>query len=535
MTADVPQAYRQGPAGDGVGAEVMNTDNAAEALIAPNLAAGRAAKPAFIDPFETLTYGGLAERVDRVANMLRTYGVPREARLAVLMLDTVDWPVVFLGAMKAGVVPVALNTLMSTEHYGYMLADSRAQALVVSAQLVPAIQPLLGRLPYLKHVFVSGGEAPTFALSLREEMAQQPATAAVADTVADEVAFWLYSSGSTGNPKGTKHVHGSLMATVATYGRHVLSLSEQDVVYSAAKLFFAYGLGNALTFPMAVGATTILVPERPTPEAVFRVFKERSPTVFFGVPTLYAAMLASPFVADRTTHSTRLRLCISAGEALPVDVGRGVMTAFGVDILDGIGSTEMLHIFLSNRPGEVKLGTTGKAVPGYRLRVVDEDNRDVADGEIGELLIAGPSAAEGYWNQRAKSQKTFEGAWCRSGDKYVRDAEGFYTCQGRTDDMFKVSGIWVSPFEVEAAILAHEAVLEAAVVPHEDVDGLVKPKAFIALKPGRTADGTLVAAVQDLVKAKAGPWKYPRWIEVMDALPKTVTGKIQRFKLRGGA
>jgi 4-hydroxybenzoate-CoA ligase len=510
------------------------TYNAAVDLVDGHLAAGRGAKPAFIDPTSTLTYAGLAEGVNRFANLMRTYGIAREARIAVLMLDTVDWPVTFLGAIKAGVVPVALNTLMSTDQYAYMLSDCRAQAVVVSAQLLPTIQPILGSLPFLRHVFVAGGDAPAYALALQSELAAQSPEAVAADTSADEPAFWLYSSGSTGNPKGTKHVHSSLMATARTYGQQTVGLVESDVVYSAAKLFFAYGLGNSLTFPLAVGATALLNPDRPTPDSVFALLKAHNPTIFFGVPTLYAAMLASP-QGTKADSSNRLRLCLSAGEQLPNEVGRAWIERFGVEVLDGIGSTEMLHIFLSNRRGDIKLGTTGKAVPEYTLRIVDEANQDVPDGEPGELLIQGPSAAEGYWNQRAKSQTTFEGGWCRSGDKYIRDAEGYYTCQGRTDDMFKVSGIWVSPFEVEAALLAHPDIMEAGVVAHDGGDGLLKPKAFVALKPGRIASATLVVELQELVKAKAGPWKYPRWIEVMDSLPKTATGKIQRFKLRAKA
>jgi benzoate-CoA ligase family protein len=321
------------------------------------------------------------------------------------------------------------------------------------------------------------------------------------------------------------------MATARNYAQGVLAMTAADVCFSAAKLFFAYGLGNGLTFPLSVGATAVLLDERPTPESVFRMLKQHRPTLFFGVPTLYAAMLAHPG-GGRSESSDRLRLCVSAGEALPAEVGRAWMSTYGVEVLDGIGSTEMLHIFLSNRRGEIKLGTTGKAVPGYELKVVDETGAEVAAGEVGELLIKGETAAIGYWNQRAKSRSTFEGAWTRSGDKYVCDADGFYTCQGRTDDMFKVSGIWVSPFEVEGALVTHEAILEAAVVAKEDAEGLLRPRAFVVLKPGRTAGEALVKELQELVKAKAGPWKYPRWIEVVDSLPKTATGKIQRFKLR---
>ena len=505
--------------------------NAAHAMIDSHLAAGRGGKAAFIDHVETLTYAGLAGRCNQMANLIETYGIPREARIGLLLLDTVDYPVAFWGAIKAGRVPVALNTLLTADTYAYMLRDSRAQMLVVSAALLPVVQPILGQLPYLKYVFVSGGDAPVFALNFRTERDTQVADYAVADTSPDETAFWLYSSGSTGAPKGTRHVHSSLMATAKLFGQGVLGVTENDVCFSAAKIFFAYGLGNTMSFPLSVGATAILLPDRPTPASVFRILQQHNPTLFFGVPTLYAAMLVHPG-AGPAIGSNRLRLCVSAGEALPEEVGKNWREKFGVDIIDGIGSTEMLHIYVSNRPGDVAYGTSGRPVPGYQVRLVGETGNDVPDGEVGELLVSGPSAADGYWNQREKSRTTFEGHWTRSGDKYVRDANERYVYQGRTDDMFKVSGIWVSPFEVESALASHVDVLEAAVVPAEDTDGLLKPKAFVVLKSGGAGDAALALALQDHVKAKAGMWKYPRWIEFTDALPKTATGKIQRFKLR---
>jgi 4-hydroxybenzoate-CoA ligase len=356
-------------------------------------------------------------------------------------------------------------------------------------------------------------------------MGFQQAETQLADTCADETAFWLYSSGSTGMPKGVRHVHSSLMETARLTGQDCLGIQEDDVIYSAAKLFFAYGLGNSMSFPMSVGATSVLLPERPTPEAVFRTLKQYQPTMFFGAPTLYAAMLAYP-EGTPGNSSGRLRQCVSAGEALPADIGKAFRAKFGVDVLDGVGSTEMLHQYVCNSPRNLKYGTSGKPVPGY------EQGNDTPDGEVGEMLVRGPSAGDGYWNQRDKSRATFEGNWTRSGDKYVRDAEGYYTYQGRTDDMFKVSGIWVSPFEVESALIGHASVLEAAVVPKEDTDGLLKPKAFIVLKPGKTPGNGLHNELKEHVKAKAGMWKYPRWIEIVDGLPKTATGKIQRFKLR---
>jgi len=505
--------------------------NAAADMVDRNLAHGRAAKPAFIDPGETLTYGELAARCNRMANLVTTYGIPRESRIALLLLDTVDFPVAFWGAIKAGVVPVCLNTLLTTEQYAYILADSRAKALFVSAPLLAQVQPILGQLPFLKYIFVAGGEPPSFALSLRGELGFQATEFTAADTCCDETAFWLYSSGSTGMPKGVRHVHSSPMETARLTGQGCLGMREDDLVFSAAKLFFAYGLGNAMSFPMSVGATAVLLPERPTPESVFRTLKHYQPTMFFGVPTLYAAMLAYPQGTPENS-SQRLRLCVSAGEALPADVGRAFKARFGVDVLDGVGSTEMLHQYVCNSPSAVKYGTSGRPVAGYEVRLVDEHGRDVADGEVGEMLVKGPSAADGYWNQRDKSRATFEGGWTRSGDKYTRDADGYYTYQGRTDDMFKVSGIWVSPFEVESALIGHEAVLEAAVVPKQDGDGLLKPKAFIVLKPGKAAGNGLEEELKEHVKAKAGMWKYPRWVEFVDGLPKTATGKIQRFKLR---
>jgi 4-hydroxybenzoate-CoA ligase len=356
----------------------------------------------------------------------------------------------------------------------------------------------------------------------------------MAECSPDEVAFWLYSSGSTGNPKGVRHLHSSLRATSDTYGQQVLKIEPDDLMFSVAKLFFAYGLGNSMTFPMAAGAASVLLPDRPTPEAVLATMRRFRPTIFAGVPTLFAAMLAQRDLG-RGAGSDRLRRCISAGEPLPEHIGVRWREAVGTDILDGLGSTEMLHIFLSNRPDDIRYGTTGKPVPGYDLRVVDAEGADVADGEPGELIVRGPSAAEGYWNQREKSRRTFRGEWTYTGDTYTRDADGYHRYCGRSDDMLKVGGIWVSPFEVEEALIGHPAVLEAAVVGHPDPEGLVKPKAFVVLQQSARGEDleALAEALQGHVKERSGVWKYPRWIEFRDALPKTATGKIQRYKLRG--
>ncbi|MBM3352620.1 MAG: benzoate-CoA ligase family protein [Betaproteobacteria bacterium] len=493
--------------------------NAAEDLVFGNLKAGRAGKPAYIDDAGQCTYGELADRVNRFGSHLLSLGLRMEDRILLAMHDTIDWPVAFLGAIKAGIVPIAVNTLLTPKDYEYMLSDSRARALLVSPPLWPQFEPFAAKLPLLKHIL-----KPPFA----EVIARADPELEPAPTTRDDACFWLYSSGSTGMPKGTVHVHSSMRLSAELYAKGVLGLGEADLCYSAAKLFFAYGLGNSLSFPLAAGATTVLMAERPTPEAVFKRLAGHKPTLFYGVPTLYAAMLASPAFPGKAELG--LRQCISAGEALPPQISKSFKEKTGVEILDGIGSTEMLHIFLSNRPGELRYGTTGKAVPGYQLKLVDEQGGPVKPGELGELLIKGPTAANLYWNNRAKSRSTFVGEWTRSGDKYTQDADGFFVYGGRSDDMLKVSGIWVSPAELEAALVSHEAVLEAAVVGHEDEHKLVKPKAFVVLKPGRQAT---VLELQNYLKSSLAPYKYPRWIEFATELPKTATGKIQRFKLRG--
>ncbi|MCY7371973.1 MAG: benzoate-CoA ligase family protein [Polaromonas sp.] len=506
--------------------------NFADHLIGRNLA--RPAKAAYIDDQGTLSYGELAERVRRCAAALLAIGVRREERVLLLMHDCCDWPMAFLGALYAGIVPVAVNTLLTADDYAYMLVHSRSQAVLVSAALLPTLQAALAQGGHeVKSVIVSRPAAalPDGTMALDALIAQHAPLPEAAATRADDPGFWLYSSGSTGRPKGTLHSQANPYWTAELYGTPVLGLTEHDVCFSAAKLFFAYGLGNALSFPLSVGATTLLMAERPPPEAPFKRWRGEvggsRPTVFFGAPTGFAGMLASPGRPARA--DTALRLASSAGEALPADIGTRFTDHFGVEIIDGIGSTEMLHIYLSNRPGQVRYGTTGWPVPGYAIELRGDDGLPVADGETGDLFIDGPSAALMYWGSRAKSRETFQGGWTKSGDKYVRNADGSYTYSGRSDDMLKVSGVYVSPFEVEATLVQHPAVLECAVIGKEDADGLTKAKAFVVLKAGQQVDE---AGLQAFVKARLAPYKPPRSIYFLSELPKTATGKIQRFRLR---
>ena len=498
----------------------------------------RSNKMAYIDDQGSMTYGELADQVRRFAAALATLGVRREERILLLMHDCNDWPVAFLGALYAGVVPVAVNTLLTADDYAYMLMHSRAQLAIVSPALVPMLIAAKKTCAHeLKSLIISGADAfnvsdgVSIGLPMTHLLSTGGPSTTPANTGADEPGFWLYSSGSTGRPKGTVHTHGNLYWTAELYAEPILGLTENDVCFSAAKLFFAYGLGNALSFPLSVGATTILMAERPTPDACFKRFVEQKPTVFFGAPTGYAGMLASPNLPERA--QVVLRMCSSAGEALPREIGEKFSAHFGAEIIDGIGSTEMLQVFLSNRPGDLRYGTTGKAVPGYAVEIRDDSGQPLTGSDqVGDLYISGPSAALMYWANREKTSETFRGAWIKSGDKYFRDADGYYVYAGRSDDMLKVSGQYVSPFEVESTLMQHPQVLESAVIGVDDGDGLARAKAFVVLKDATLANDALIEELKTFVKSKLAPYKYPRQLEFVAELPKTATGKIQRFKLR---
>ncbi len=501
--------------------------NVATYFVDRHLAEGRGDSLAILFAEQQLTYGQVAAQVNRAANALARTGIGGGDRVLLLLLDSPAFVAAFWGAIKQGAVAVPVNTLLTPEDYEFILQDSAARALIVHDVLYEKVAPALARRPELKVVWVAGRPADR-AVSFEDVLAREPAEAAAAPTQRDDPAFWLYTSGSTGRPKAAIHRHRDMVYCFEGFARGILQITAADRTFSASKLFFAYGLGNALYFPFGVGATTVLLAERPTPEKVFEIIRRHRPTLFYAVPSLYAAMLQVA-EAEKSDFSS-VRLAVSAGEALPASLWERFQERFGISILDGIGSTEMLHMFISNRPGEVVPGSSGRLVPGYEARVVDEHGNDVAPGQIGNLWIRGASAAAGYWNRPELTAATFRGEWTVTGDKYICDARGYYFYCGRTDDMLKVSGLWVSPLEIETALLAHPEVVECAVVGATDRDGLTKPKAFVVTR--QSDSGALESELREFLRTRLPGYKIPEWIVFTAALPKTATGKIQRFKLR---
>ncbi len=513
--------------------------NAAEYFVDRHVREGRGDKVAIVDTADgrEYTYRDVLDMVNRFGNVLRqALGTRLEERVMMITLDSPAFVASFFGSIKVGAVPIPTNTLLKPPDYEYLLNDSRARVLLISAPLVPQVAPILERLRYLRHIVVVGeadvGRPPRrIAVHRYEElMASAPNERDPEMMSKDDACFWLYSSGTTGFPKGAVHLQHDMLYCAHFYAQQVLGINEQDRTFSVAKLFFAYGLGNGLYFPFSVGATTILYPGKPDPHTFYRIITEHKPTLFFSVPTAYAAMLS---VEDTSAYDmSSVRLCVSAGEALPPALYERWKERFGVEILDGIGSTEVLHIFISNRPGEVRPGSSGKLVPGYEAKILDEEGHPVPVGEIGDLYIKGDSTCAYYWNKHEKTKDTIQGHWIRTGDKYSVDEEGYFYYHGRSDDMIKAGGIWVSPVEVENALMEHPAVLECGVVGAPDDEGLLKPKAYVVLQPGYEPSDALADELIAFVKERIAKYKYPRWIVFVDELPKTATGKIQRYKLR---
>lgn len=505
--------------------------NAGEYFVDRNIRAGRGDKTAIYYGDQKITYQEVYENVNRTGNALLSLGIGLEDRVMLLLLDCPEFAYSFFGAMKIGAIPIPTNTLLKPGDYRYLLNDSRAKAIIVSQELLPNILTIIKELSYLKHIIVVGDSVDDNHLNFAELIKSFSTELTVAPTTADDPAFWLYSSGTTGFPKGAVHLHHDMIYCSELYAKGVLNINENDITFSVAKLFFAYGLGNGLYFSFGAGASTVLMPQRPTPENVLKTVTRYQPTLYFGVPTSYAAILQEENVEEKYNLSS-IRYCVSAGEALPAPIYYQWKEKFGLEILDGIGSTEILHIFISNMPNAIKPGSSGLVVPGYEAKIVDADGNPVPQGEIGTLMIKGDSIAAYYWNKHQKTKETFIGEWINTGDKYYQDEEGYYFYVGRGDDMIKAGGIWVSPVEVENTLVAHPAVLECAVVGKADNDGLYKPEAFVVFKQNIEATDELINELKQFVKSRIAPYKYPRWIVPVKELPKTATGKIQRYKLR---
>ena len=508
------------------------TFNAAAHFVDRNVLEGRSANTAIECGGQRVSYQQLLERTNRLGNALRRLQVRPEERVVLLLLDSPEFLYGFFGAIKIGAVAVPANTQMKAHECEYLLNDTRARVALVGDSLLPLLQSVpRDRLRYLQQIVVSGHAAPPY-LRLDELMATASPELEAEATSKDDAAFWLYSSGSTGAAKGCVHLHHDMVFCSELYAKNILRMNERDRCYSVARLFFAYGLGNAGYFPLHFGAAAILSPARPSPAAIYADIERYRPTLFFSVPSNYAALLAHRREDGREFDLSSIRHAISAGEALPAPLFERFKERFGIEILDALGSTETLQMVISNRPGEVKPGSSGKIIPGYEAKILNDEGDLAAAGEIGTLFIKGDSTCSGYWNQHERTKQTFEGHWFRTGDKYSQDEAGYFWYAGRADDLFKVNGRWLAPAEVESALLAHPAIREAAVIARDDSDGLTKPAAYVVLNENFVPREELVREIQESVANRIGGYKRPRWVEFLSELPKTATGKLQRFKLR---
>ncbi len=503
--------------------------NLTDHFVDRHLREGRTRKAAIRCGESVRTYSEVAADVNRVGNGLLSLGLQEEQRVLLLLPDSPEFAVAYFGIIKIGAVAVPSSTAGRTADHDYSLTESRARILIVHSTLFGEVSPVLTRQRFLRHIVVVGEPQPGY-LHWDQWLAKNSPELDAAETKEDDVAFWLWTSGSTGRPKAAVHLHRDWLGCCRNYGAAVLGIGPDDITFSSSKLFHAYGLGNGLMLPFHAGATTVLFPGKPQPKAILEVVQSVRPTLFFSVPTLYALMLQE--AEHQSYRLDSVRLAVSAAEPLPAEIFRRWQHKFGVEILDGIGSTEALHIYLSARPGKVKPGSTGKPVPGYKLRIVDSDDREVPPGTTGDLLVSGDSIASCYWNRRDLTAERMRGKWFFTGDKYWMDDDGYYWYAGRSDDMFRVSGQWVSPAEVESALIEHESVLEAAVVAYREDTELYTPKAFVVLREGIVATPVLERELQEFVKQRITPYKYPRRIEFMDQLPKTAAGKLLRYKLR---
>jgi benzoate-CoA ligase len=507
--------------------ELPDTYNAATTFVDENIAQGRGRKTAIFYRDQEITYQELFEKVNRAGNALKELDVEVEHRVLLVLPDCPEFAYSFFGALKIGAVPIPSNPWMQASDYEYLLKDSRARVVIVHESSLPELESVWDHSRYLKRALVVGSPAGK-SLSFSSLLAKASDRLEAEPTSKDDVAMWVYTSGSTGSPKGAVHLHHDMITITDLFVKPVLGMRENDITFSASKLFFSYGLGNALYFPFRFGAATVLWPERPDPEKILQVIEKYRPTFFFSVPTLYARLLR----VEKRYDLSSLRICLSSGEPLPPALFYQWKEKFGIELLDVVGSTEAMHDFLANRPGRVKPGSSGEVTPAFEAKIVDEGGREVAVGQVGNLLVKGEANSPYYWNKHEQTKRTMLGEWLKTGDTCTRDENGYYWYCGRSDDMLKVGGMWVSPIEIENALMEHAAVLEAAVAGQADQDSLIKPKAYVVLKSEYQPSDRLIAELQSLVKSKLAPYKYPRWVEFVEELPKTVTGKIQRFKLR---